>query len=429
MATSTSSRLLACGFVSAALAANAGLEEGALRACVGGADTAARVEACTQLANALETTKSTRVLALYYRGIELRQAGRADSAIDDYTDAIRIDPSFEPAYVSRGVAFLEQGKIDLARKDLDRAIALEPQDYRAWHNRAVVNRKAQLPEQALGDFTEALRLNPKLTEAWNGRGTVRQSRGDLRGAIADFDSALRIEPSSSLILNNRAVAWRSLGRTDLALADLDQALRRKPDYAVALTNRGAIWRSLNEPERAREDLSRALALNPSLGVAFFNRGVLELGLRRFEAAVADLSAAAALQRDGVAELWLFLARARMGKSDKAELATAIGRLERTDWPAPIGSFLIGEITAQELADRARGADLMDREGRLCEARFFIAEQRLLEGKAEAAVQLLQRVIETCPKGFVELDYAALELARLAQHQTRNAGQSKEEIFK
>lgn len=427
MATSINRGFLVSSLVSVALGAAAtDRNDSVLRECIGGADAAGRLASCTRLATSADVPESTRVLALYHRGVELRRTGRLQGAIDDYTTAIRLDPRFEPAYVSRGVALLEQGKIELARKDLDQAIVLAPRDFQAWHNRAVVNRRAQRNEQAIEDFSEAIRLNPGLAEAWNGRGTVRQSRGDLLGATQDFGSALKIDPNSSLVLNNRAVAWRSLGRSDLALADLDQALEHSPSYAIAHANRGAIWRSLNEPLKARQDLDRALTLNPSLGTAYFNRGVLELGLQRFEAAASDLSAAAEHQRDGVADLWLYLVRTRIGVIDKVALASALGRLERNKWPVQIGSFLIGEIKAQELVDRARGADLIDREGRLCEARFFIAEQHLIEGNAELAVQSFKRVTEICPKGYVELDFAALEIARLTQKQSR-PNRSNQEI--
>ena len=49
-----------------------------------------------------------------------------DKAIDDFTDAIRIDPKYATAYYNRGLVWKAKGDNDKAMADYDEAIRLDP---------------------------------------------------------------------------------------------------------------------------------------------------------------------------------------------------------------------------------------------------------------------------------------------------------------
>lgn len=61
--------------------------------------------------------------------------GDNDRALQNYDQAIALDPNYAIAYVNRAVVHAQQGNYDRAIRDLDQAIALDPNDGLAYVNR------------------------------------------------------------------------------------------------------------------------------------------------------------------------------------------------------------------------------------------------------------------------------------------------------
>ena len=73
------------------------------------------------------------------RGYAHFHARRYDGAIEDYSQAIRLDPKTTPhwpsPYLLRGFAYSYQRKYEEAIEDYSRIIDLEPENAVAWYNR------------------------------------------------------------------------------------------------------------------------------------------------------------------------------------------------------------------------------------------------------------------------------------------------------
>ena len=67
--------------------------------------------------------------------------GLYDKAIDDYTEAIKLNPNLAETYYNRGISFYYTGDYQLALKDYDKAIELDPNN-----QRAIANKKQLLEE-------------------------------------------------------------------------------------------------------------------------------------------------------------------------------------------------------------------------------------------------------------------------------------------
>jgi len=72
----------------------------------------------------------------YNRGIAWDKKGEHDKAIEDYTEAIRINPKDADTYINRGVAWGEKGELDKAIEDFTEAIRIDPQHAYAYYNRS-----------------------------------------------------------------------------------------------------------------------------------------------------------------------------------------------------------------------------------------------------------------------------------------------------
>jgi regulator of sirC expression with transglutaminase-like and TPR domain len=139
----------------------------------------------------------------YYDSGEIfRSRGDYVTAIEEYSQAIRLDPNYVIAYVSRGNAY--NGK-----KDYDRAVA---------------------------DYTQAIRLDPNYTWAYYNRGLAYTNKGDHDRAIADYTQAIRLDPNDATAYHNRGIAYERKKDYNRAIADYEAALRIEPNHAYAKTN-------------------------------------------------------------------------------------------------------------------------------------------------------------------------------------------------
>ena len=99
-------------------------------------------------------------------------SGDNDKAMDDYNQALWIDPDSVPGHRMRGWYWLEQKRYDLAMADFDAALKLDPKPAAIYHVE---------------------------------RGSCRSRMGRYHEASADLDEALRIEPDDPNVCN--AAAW------------------------------------------------------------------------------------------------------------------------------------------------------------------------------------------------------------------------------
>jgi len=107
------------------------------------------------------------VLAWYQRGGVHHETGAYDRAVADFTEVLRLRPSFAAAYHNRGLAFTAQGAHAQAIADFDRALELNPRFISAYHSRGLAYMGTHDHERAFTDHIEAVRLNPRSAAAYN----------------------------------------------------------------------------------------------------------------------------------------------------------------------------------------------------------------------------------------------------------------------
>ena len=102
------------------------------------------------------------VRTFYEAGQAHREAGDAEAALQSFTRAIQLSPTFAPAYVARGAVFLSQGELDLALADADAALEIDPTDALAHALRGEALRLLNRRYLALEAFDRAIDLDPTL---------------------------------------------------------------------------------------------------------------------------------------------------------------------------------------------------------------------------------------------------------------------------
>jgi DNA-binding helix-hairpin-helix protein with protein kinase domain len=174
-------------------------------------------------------------LAYYNQGNAYYKLGDYEGAIENFNQALRLNPNDTKAYVNRGNARYEiaqhSGDPDRQYKgaiaDFNKALFLNPNEVEAYVKRGFVRytvaQYSKDPDKdykaAIADFNKALGLNPNKVEAYVKRGIVRyklaqysgDSQKDYIAAIKDFDQALSLNPQEA-----EAYVKRGIVRYELA---------------------------------------------------------------------------------------------------------------------------------------------------------------------------------------------------------------------
>ena len=139
--------------------------------------------ACTTLIETGQLGDEDRAGAYAQRGLVHQRDGKLGPAVEDYDEAIRLDPKQDEFYALRGGIYLEKEELGRARADFERAIAIAP-NYGPYYN-----------------F----------------RGATFHREGDIDRAIADYDESIRLYPRVSYVYVDRAVAYSVPSRSWLEL--------------------------------------------------------------------------------------------------------------------------------------------------------------------------------------------------------------------
>ncbi|MFM6090550.1 MAG: tetratricopeptide repeat protein, partial [Dolichospermum sp.] len=149
-------------------------------------------EAAAAINKAIEL--SPRAAFYNNRGNVRDDLGDKQGAIDDYNQAIKINPNYAQAYNNRGFVRNElrdkQGAID----DYNQAIKINPNYAKAYYGRGNVRDDLGDKQGAIDDYTQAIKFNPNYANAYYNRGIVRNELGDKQGAIDDYTQAIKINP-------------------------------------------------------------------------------------------------------------------------------------------------------------------------------------------------------------------------------------------
>ena len=199
----------------------------------------------------------------------------------------------------RGLAWTNKNEYNRAIDDYDEAIRLNPTYSWSWIDRAEAwNRKGEAA-RAFADLAEAARLDPNNSRVYSIRASTWWLVGELDKAIADYGEAIRLEPAFSVSYNNRALVWRDKGDYDKALADYDEAIRRNPGDLRAWGNRGEIWRLKGDLDRALTDQEKQVRIGPNVPNSYLTRGDTFRYRGEFERALADYDKTLVLELDSI----------------------------------------------------------------------------------------------------------------------------------
>jgi lipoprotein NlpI len=179
------------------------------------------------------------------RGLRYYRKRDLDRAIQDYDQAIRLDPQNGNAILNRGNAYNRKGEYDRALKDFDAGIRLggitDHGKIVAYSGRGTAYLRKGQYDRAIADCNEVIRLDPKDASAYDKRGDAFKAKGNLDQAIADYTQAISLDPKNSAYYRDRGFAYHTKGDNFRAVADFSDLTRLDPKDAYA-----ALWLDITE---------------------------------------------------------------------------------------------------------------------------------------------------------------------------------------
>jgi len=185
-----------------------------------------------------------------------------NTAILEFTEAIRLDPNYSDAYAYRARAYNGKEDYDRALADGNTALRLNPNNAIAYYGRGNTYYYGKSDyDRAIADLAQAIRLNPNYALAYYSRGNIYDEKKDYDRAIADYTQAIKINSNYADVYIDRGAMYHNVKKDyDRAIADYTQAIRINPNYAMAYNNRGLSYQAKGDTVRANADFAKAREL-------------------------------------------------------------------------------------------------------------------------------------------------------------------------
>lgn len=254
--------------------------------------------------NNLLAVDANDVSALTDRGHLLQLLGDSQGAIRDLSKAAKLLPESGVIYRYRGRAYGQMGSNAQALQDFEEALRLDPRDWRAlkwcahlhvsqtkdltaalevcerlfplgpaaqaeaYHHRGWIRREMRKYKESLDDYNRAIQFRPAYYHSYVGRGWTYWSLGEREHAVADFTRAIELAPHKSSGYSARACVYFWMKEYDLALADYTSRLEQKNGRSEFLTLRARVHLKLGHLHEAANDVREAMQLKPHIEASY-----------------------------------------------------------------------------------------------------------------------------------------------------------------
>jgi tetratricopeptide (TPR) repeat protein len=175
-------------------------------------------------------------LAHYNLAALLAYGGHLDSAITEYSAALRSEPDSAGAHNALGVAFMAEGKLAEANAQLRDALRLDATYANAHYNLARVLAASADTSGAATEYETFLKTNPNDADAQAGLGTMQFKEHRFADALIHFREAARLNPQDPDIQTNLGTLLAITGDLPAAAEAFQIALRLNPGQAAARAN-------------------------------------------------------------------------------------------------------------------------------------------------------------------------------------------------
>jgi tetratricopeptide (TPR) repeat protein len=177
-----------------------------------------------------------------------------DEAMDQFRQALKINPGYAEAHNDLGNALLQLGRRDEAIEQFRRALEIQPDYGNAHFNLGNAFRESGRAQEAIGHYQKVLQIQPGYIEAENNLAYVLATcpQASLRDGAKALDLAQQADRASggrnAIVLGTLATAFAENGKFTEALDAAQRALdlansQSNPTLADVLRSNIALYKT------------------------------------------------------------------------------------------------------------------------------------------------------------------------------------------
>jgi predicted Zn-dependent protease len=169
---------------------------------------------------------------MHYANAQVQEGlDRPDAAIQEYRNALDIDPEMRGVHYKVGRLILRESRtpeaMEKARVEFQQELTISPTNADAEYELGEIDREQNRMPAAISHFENAVRYHPEFVEAQVGLAKVLLTMGQTAAALPHLKAAAHLEPDNKIPHYLMASAYKSLGNPDQAAKEF--AIYRKLD--------------------------------------------------------------------------------------------------------------------------------------------------------------------------------------------------------
>lgn len=215
-----------------------------------------------------------QVSALFEAGQAAHQRGDYERAIEQYTAALKLEPSFWQIELQLSAANLALKRLELARQSIEKVIdqlaqySDAPELKQSMVRAQLVLGEIALAESKTGEsekaFRKVLEISPQSAHAHAGLAEIFLTTNKFNEAATEAKTAIDLGDQRTTTYALYAEVLVAARRNDEALVVLNELLKREPSYGAAFRYRAEVFAARADFSNAIKDLQAALKFEPRL---------------------------------------------------------------------------------------------------------------------------------------------------------------------
>lgn len=216
------------------------------------------------------------------------EGGRFPEAIDDFSEAIGLNPEDSRIYALRGGLHFKLNQFDRSIEDFSEVVRLSPEDSMGQYALLGARFALRQFESIIESTSEIIRQNPKDSETHLFLGVAHAKMKEFDRAIEHFSDAIQLNSLDSQGYYYRGAAYLETKRINNAIEDCSEAIRLNPKFSEAHYCLGSAHAKGNQFNKAIKNFSEAIRLNHEYSEAYLARGIAKFNSDMPKEARADI---------------------------------------------------------------------------------------------------------------------------------------------
>ena len=201
------------------------------------------------------------------------QSNNYEGALNDFTNAVRINPNSAEAHKQRGLMNYLLKNYSEAIKDFNNSLAIYDNCGDCDFYLSAIHEKMGKWEESEKNMEKVQKLlDYQSAQNYINSGNIKYENGDYINAEADYSSALNLYPDFTEAIYQKAAIKFQNEIYEEAIIGFNKTISLDSTYFKAYAMRGIANYKLHNNIPAYNDLSRAIELSPSFATAYYYRG-------------------------------------------------------------------------------------------------------------------------------------------------------------